>query len=1131
MFSSQFKNTISSNSSLLSNETLQIVRHLEVLFEIDLHKKWIKLIHRKLIRAISHFYSRQNSKSIHEKKSKNKIRIFRSRDENKAIELFSSNWAIDHILVTKVLKTLLANIEQFKQSSVFQTFRTSKKISVFDIFSSFNQLNRKRTSSERSQKKINEISTDFSNIVEFFRLSTSLIAVDQKRKFTKTKNISLRNLYIDQEEQSNDSKSSEAQKRDLVESNSFHISSSVDCLHSATFIRVDHARVQSNVSNFQSSQFRDLRELLVVRRNVSSTILVVNQSTTAISSSNIIALKNTLSDEYSNNVSSIIFRHYNYQSLQRLIQRNFDFLESILFKFNVFSVIISQFEIARKSVESFSDLTSRNFSNSTSASLESNWEENLRNDIITQKKISSSVFFTTSLSKNQVYSFFSFSTLFFDSLFHQFRFSFFSEFFTFFVKSMLSSRLSLQHDLEFSRIEKVNDCLTTDISSKLVSSINRVDSDTNITSAMSTFEKNVSLSSVFNLTQQNIQEIILFMFNLFAQNVQNQTQAKAVEATVDVVTKIKKSSFRVSDVRFFDSQLNSFYDSDDVVQINRDLYYKNVYFFVKRVKDAMIMSNAEIVRTNLSICLRETTQVWYTEDLSDLEKKTLRTFDDDADHWCNALLKKFKKFVAFALNYLIIERYTLNDVRANRDISSFVFQIMRHAKVVNIADLHDQLTWVYNAIVSKLIKDINSFDENISIMMFLKNLEIKKNIWHRIYTRKSTSSRIEFEFSSYQINSSNFSYLVYDQSTYTSRQNSQRQFQSTFESVNAQRNFQRFLSNDNIFQKEKASYKFTETIIEKNTQSTNDDQSSTQNMSFEIQSTRNQIISAWKQNVSQKIISEQNQTHLSSNSANTTFTENRTSLERYNNDEREQYQDQEKRDQFRKFYDNREQSMKAYVAKESENQEIANQSQKKAFEDIDSTEENNREDQNDQFVYNLNINSSEICRKCDVKRKTFKFNNAFYSHIRVCKDDETKINILANQKFENVLIVKSSVKNTIKKNYDFRFYQYVIVWMQISLKKSSIKRITNTKCVVFLMNWKYLTTILLNVNIQNMLAFINVRDIKNILHQFNFYAFLNLYLLDIIDDKKIKEHIHREFHIIDELKCKILMKLNIMISE
>jgi hypothetical protein len=98
--------------------------------------------------------------------------------------------------------------------------------------------------------------------------------------------------------------------------------------------------------------------------------------------------------------------------------------------------------------------------------------------------------------------------------------------------------------------------------------------------------------------------------------------------------------------------------------------------------------------------------------------------------------------------------------------------------------------------------------------------------------------------------------------------------------------------------------------------------------------------------------------------------------------------------------------MKTYVEKEDENQKISNQSQEEVFEDIDSTKENDRDDQNNQFVYNLNVNFSEICKKCDVKRKTFKSNNVFHSHLRACKNDETTINILSEQKFENVLILK-----------------------------------------------------------------------------------------------------------------------------
>jgi hypothetical protein len=94
------------------------------------------------------------------------------------------------------------------------------------------------------------------------------------------------------------------------------------------------------------------------------------------------------------------------------------------------------------------------------------------------------------------------------------------------------------------------------------------------------------------------------------------------------------------------------------------------------------------------------------------------------------------------------------------------------------------------------------------------------------------------------------------------------------------------------------------------------------------------------------------------------------------------------------------------------------------------------------------------------------------------------------QWFEDTFIIKSSTKDIFFKEYDFRSYQYVLVWMQISLKKSSIKRVTDTKCVMFLMNWKYLTITIFKVKIQSMFALINVRDIKNALHQSSFYVIL-----------------------------------------
>ncbi len=76
-------------------------------------------------------------------------------------------------------------------------------------------------------------------------------------------------------------------------------------------------------------------------------------------------------------------------------------------------------------------------------------------------------------------------------------------------------------------------------------------------------------------------------------------------------------------------------------------------------------------------------------------------------------------------------------------------------------------------------------------------------------------------------------------------------------------------------------------------------------------------------------------------------------------------------------------------------------------------------------MYNLNINFSNICKKCETSRERFKFNNLFHSHIRDCIDDESKLSILTEQKLESLSMIKSRATNVVQKNYDFRSYQFV----------------------------------------------------------------------------------------------------------
>ncbi len=85
---------------------------------------------------------------------------------------------------------------------------------------------------------------------------------------------------------------------------------------------------------------------------------------------------------------------------------------------------------------------------------------------------------------------------------------------------------------------------------------------------------------------------------------------------------------------------------------------------------------------------------------------------------------------------------------------------------------------------------------------------------------------------------------MYDQSTYSSRQNFQKQL-SSFENVIVTRNYQRFSQNDNFFYKKKILVRFQKNIDKYNQQtqfSNYENDQNTQFLSFEIFSIRNQKI-------------------------------------------------------------------------------------------------------------------------------------------------------------------------------------------------------------------------------------------------------------------------------------------------
>ena len=172
----------------------------------------------------------------------------------------------------------------------------------------------------------------------------------------------------------------------------------------------------------------------------------------------------------------------------------------------------------------------------------------------------------------------------------------------------------------------------------------------------------------------------------------------------------------------------------------------------------------------------------------------------------------------------------------------------------------------------------------------------------------------------------------------------------------------------------------------------------------------------------------------------------------------------------------------------------------------------------------------EICKKCDIFKKKFKFNNLFHFHIRDCKKNFFKSimqNSQTSMKISNLSVIEFIVLFTINNDLNFRSYYFVIIWIMINLFKS-IKIVTNIECAMFFINENYFRKILFDENVIKMIVSINVKNIKNVHKKCDIYVLFVLYLNDESKDVSARKYFQREIHVIKNLKCKFFFEMNIL---
>ena len=235
--------------------------------------------------------------------------------------------------------------------------------------------------------------------------------------------------------------------------------------------------------------------------------------------------------------------------------------------------------------------------------------------------------------------------------------------------------------------------------------------------------------------------------------------------------------WKTNDVEYFDLEYEGLANmGSSIVNVDRHVFYRDVYVFVNRLKNMTSLRDDQKLRTVVSQCLREFALIWHFMKLSELEKARLR--NSNLNVWYESLIARFKKRTSIALSRLQRERYTMTNIKQQKNSRLFTQNIFRYAKTAKMSSTYNSISIAWNNLNWEFRRDISKPNSHTTIRLFLDQLNSKLNIWFEMIRR----TRNDFSNQRNQFNFANFS-------KYERRQARDDVSQSSFENVASQYSF------------------------------------------------------------------------------------------------------------------------------------------------------------------------------------------------------------------------------------------------------------------------------------------------------------------------------------------------------
>ena len=137
------------------------------------------------------------------------------------------------------------------------------------------------------------------------------------------------------------------------------------------------------------------------------------------------------------------------------------------------------------------------------------------------------------------------------------------------------------------------------------------------------------------------------------------------------------------------------------------------------------------MRSNIHASLRGTALDWYTVQLTEFERRSLRRLPL-SDGWYAVLVARFKLRASQALNKLRDLSYSPEEVLKGKSVRAFAQAVFRYSQAAGLSTQHNQLTQAWTKLHPNLRRDIPEPKETTEVAEFLAHLEAKEDIWRDI---------------------------------------------------------------------------------------------------------------------------------------------------------------------------------------------------------------------------------------------------------------------------------------------------------------------------------------------------------------------------------------------------------------